>query len=201
MPEAFVKAQIEAVLDDFPIAAIKLGMLFSAPIIQSVMAILKALEGRIPVVLDPVAISRAGSVLLDPQAREALLALFGYATVATPNAHEFEHFIGQGPFIEAAQAFVQQHPCAIVAKNRQEENRSTDWLFRRDHAPLPVTTPIAPVENTHGTGCTFAAALTALLALGHPIEEATKEAKAYVYAAINRAPGLGRGNGPIGHHG
>lgn len=195
----FVIAQAKAVLKDFEISAIKLGMLFNREIIEAIGGLLDELKGRIPVVLDPVAVSRAGSVLLEPDAEAALKTLFERCTVATPNRYEFKRLIGGGDFKTAGQAFVDRFGCALVAKNRQEAGSSTDWLFQPRAEPLPFTTPLASNENTHGTGCTFAAALTALLALGKPLDRAVKEAKNYVYEAITRAPNLGQGNGPVRH--
>ncbi len=199
VPASFVQAQIASVLSDFPIAAIKLGMLFRAEIIEAVEAVVRDLKGSIPVVLDPVAISRAGSALLDPAGEAALRRLFTLATVATPNRHEFARFIGPEPFGASAQAFVEANGCAVVAKNRREADGCSDWLFQPGQSPERFDSPIASEANTHGTGCTFAAALTAQLALGARLSEGVRAAKAYLYEAIRRAPGLGSSNGPIAH--
>jgi len=188
----FILGQIEAVLSDFDVSAIKIGMLGSEKSARAIKSILKGFKK--PIVLDPVAISRAGSKLLDDEAKAALVELFPLATIVTPNHFEAKYFaldtdkkakLPEGNFliknIDSASA-------------RAVDRLFVDGVFRRDFA-----TPFAQKANTHGTGCTYSMAIACGLALGFELEEAIQNAKTYIYDAIKNAPNLGHGNGPIKH--
>jgi hydroxymethylpyrimidine/phosphomethylpyrimidine kinase len=189
---AFVVSQIRAVLDDFDVAAIKVGMLGSKEAARAVAPILR--EFKKPIVLDPVAISRAGSKLLDDEAKSALLELFPLATVVTPNHFEADYF----ELLSDKSAVL---PSAnILIKNiAPDSSEAIDRLFIDGVWKRDFVTPFAQKRNTHGTGCTYSSAITCALALGHSLEKSIEQAKNYIYQAITTAPNLGQGNGPIRH--
>jgi hydroxymethylpyrimidine/phosphomethylpyrimidine kinase len=196
----FIQAQIESVTRDFDIAAIKVGMLYSKPIIETVGQILKHTD--VPVVLDPVFISKAGSKLLEAEAIEALKELMGYATVLTPNQFEAHELFGYefGDSDSLAQVF--DAPCKVLIKNHAVEMngsmQSVDMLYSgREKATF--VSDYVDSSSLHGTGCSYSSAIAANLALGKPLEEAIMRAKDFIYHAIANAPGLGGGKGPIHH--
>jgi len=200
VPVDFIKEQIQAVLDDFDVAAIKIGMLFSKEIIETVGEIIKDL--KMPIVFDPVFISKAGSPLLQDDAVEAMKKLFAYVTLITPNMYEAERLFGcketDADFAKAAHAT----PCAVLVKHKvTDENgqkTSVDQLFANG-VLTPYTSPMLETTNLHGTGCTYSSAIAANLALGKPLHEAIKLSKEFVFNAIRVAPGIGHGAGPINH--
>ncbi|RUL88713.1 bifunctional hydroxymethylpyrimidine kinase/phosphomethylpyrimidine kinase [Tautonia sociabilis] len=209
---AFVAQQVESVFDDLPVASVKTGMLGSAAIIAAVADAIEAQLDRTPelrVVVDPVMVARSGDPLLDPKAvlvlRDRLLPL---ASVVTPNRHEASLLTGTGP-IESPEdlrrtAFalfelVGHRP--VLVKGGQALAGALDLLIDGHGAEFPLAIPGAPIvtRSTHGAGCTLSAAIAALLAKGHSLRESCAGAKRFVFGAIEHAPGLGRGNGPLDH--
>jgi len=201
LPASFVKAQIAAVLDDFEVSAIKIGMLYSKEIIEVVKAMIETLDG-IPIVLDPVFISKAGSPLLEEDAVEALKTLFPYATVITPNLFEAKELFGYVSSDTDSLKRVFECPTPVLVKNHtledSDQRTSIDQLFfgRTKHlfASRSVET-----SNLHGTGCSYSSAIAANLALGHPLEKAIDIAKRFITEALIHAPDIGHGPGPINH--
>lgn len=183
----FVAAQLLAVASDLPIAGVKTGMLLNREIIAVVRDFLRSLDRSVPVVVDPVAVSNAGDPLLEEAAIDAMKTLFPLASVITPNRHEYARF-GDLAW-----------PASVIEKNVPEDGERADYLRIPGKEPVRIATPEAPGSQTHGSGCTFSAALASLLGSGVPLEEAARRAKAYVYRAILEAPGLGRGSGPVNH--
>jgi hydroxymethylpyrimidine/phosphomethylpyrimidine kinase len=193
---SFVSAQIRAVLEDIKVDAIKIGMLGNAQIIKAVFEELENIN--IPIILDPVAISRAGSKLIDDNAIESLRSLFDLATLITPNRYEAKLFFG----IENAQEIekIQNPMTNIVFKNIVDDaQKSIDILLKKDGTQVHFETPKLNSSNTHGTGCSFSASIASLLAQDKTLQEAIKISKEYIYQAIKQAPNLGHGNGPINH--
>ncbi len=196
----FVAKQIETALDDFDVKAIKVGMLFSTEIIQAVHKTL--LEFKKPIVLDPVFVSRANSLLLREDAIEALKDMFNIATLITPNMYEayrlFEYGIGNSDSLQN----IKQLTYPVLIKNhlteRNEQHYSVDILYNGENKTV-FETPLSLNNSTHGTGCSYSAAITANLALGCTLCEAIDRAKRFVYFAIESAPQIGEGAGPIGH--
>lgn len=184
----FVKEQIEAVLKDFDVAAIKVGMLFSNEIIDIVRDIIAQLH--IPIVVDPVFISKAGSKLLNDDAIENLKTLFPYATVITPNRFEAEALFGH--------SLVNQPYKILVKHETNEPTQSVDTLYNGDEKKH-FKTPSLDSNNTHGTGCSFSSAIAANLALGKSLEASIEASKNFIYLGIKNAPNLGNGKGPIAH--
>jgi hydroxymethylpyrimidine/phosphomethylpyrimidine kinase len=199
-----VGLQIDAVVSDIGVDAVKTGMLSSRSLIEIVARKLE--EHRLEkAVVDPVMVAKSGARLLDPGAVDALAgALLPRAFVVTPNLPEAESLVGfpledEASILEAAKRIVEMGAKAALVKGghgRGEE--SVDVLyyrggFRHYRAPRIQT------KNTHGTGCTFSAAIAAELALGRELEKAVERAKAYLTKALSTGLELGKGHGPLNH--
>lgn len=203
VPTDLIVAQVEAVLDDLPVRAIKTGMLVDEAVVRAVADVLSH-RLRAPLVVDPVMISKSGAALL---ANDAVAAVLGHllplATVVTPNVPEAERLTGlhiDGPesMLAAAKALRARGPRVVVVKGGHLDGPPVDLVW---DGVRSWTLPGERVEttSTHGTGCTFAAAVTARLALGDGIEDALDGAKRYLLGALRAAPGLGGGHGPVAH--
>lgn len=197
---AFVKAQIKSVLDDFEVNAIKIGMLYSVETIQAVYEAIQNLN--IPIVLDPVFISKVGSPLLQNDAIAAIKLLFPYATLITPNQFEakelFGYIYGDTPSLDVLHSL----NTPVLIKNEVLEMNgvklSVDQLFYK-HTKRVFQSQYVKTTNLHGTGCSYSSAIAANLALGKTLEEAIEIAKAFITQAIKNAPHIGHGAGPINH--
>ena len=203
LPPAFVRAQLDAVLSDFGADAVKVGMLASASIVGAVADGLRA-HPHGPVVVDPVMIAKSGDPLLRADAREALVArMLPLATVVTPNLHEASALAdmpvtGESEMEEAARRIHAFGPRAVLVKGGHLKDSATDILW--DGARFTrFAGERVDSTNTHGTGCTLSSAIAAGLALGRGLEEAIREAKAYVTAAIRAGFQAGRGVGVLRH--
>jgi len=199
-----VIAQIEAVASDIHVAATKTGMLATAAIVEAVAATIAELQLPL-VVVDPVMISKSGAVLLDDDAVAALRQeLLPRALVVTPNIPEAETLSGRSiaSLDEAKDAARRIHnlgPSAVVIKGGHGTgDELVDLLFdgRTFHE---FRTARIDTRNTHGTGCTFASAVAARLALGDELVDAVRAAQAYVAGAIRHGLAIGHGYGPIDH--
>lgn len=201
----FVKKQLEAILDDFKISAIKIGMLFSESIILSVKEVLEQRKIKAPIVLDPVAISNAGDRLLQDDALKALKSMFEIATVITPNKKELKLLLDLQHDIDANFIYTKcfdirkKLKVDVIAKNFLEAGRSADYLIQKDGLKKYESKHIES-KHTHGTGCTFSSAIAANLALDKSLEESIQRAKDYIERAIEKAPDLGKCGGPIRHN-
>jgi hydroxymethylpyrimidine/phosphomethylpyrimidine kinase len=199
-----VAAQIAAVVEDFPVAALKTGMLANAGIIGAVARVLRV--SRVgPLVVDPVMVAKSGDRLLDANALTALTRdLLPLAAVVTPNIPEAEALAGMAVRTlddqrEAARRIAALGARAVIVKGGHAKSADiVDVLFDGE-AFTEFRHERVPGTSTHGTGCTFSAAIAAQLALGRGIQEAIPLAQAYVAKAIRHAPGLGHGHGPMGH--
>jgi len=178
---AFIKAQIQAVLDDFDIAAIKVGMLFNAAIIKAVGQILAQVDA--PVVIDPVFISKAQSKLLEDEAIEELKKLMGYATVLTPNQFEAKELFGYDYTNPKSLQEVYKAPCKVLVKNHTEKRnnrmQSVDILYS-GKSKASFVSDFVDSTDLHGTGCSYSSAIAANLALGKSLEEAIMCAKDFI---------------------
>ncbi|PTA67098.1 bifunctional hydroxymethylpyrimidine kinase/phosphomethylpyrimidine kinase [Deinococcus arcticus] len=188
LPPGQVAAQLEAVLDDFPVAAVKTGALGNADLMRVVAA---GLRGRgLPLVVDPVMLAKGGDPLLAPDALEALLEeLFPLATLITPNVPEWT----------ALQAAGASEALPLLLKGGHAPGETVVDTLRAGPHPLTLTAPRQYTRHTHGTGCTLSAAIAAHLARGLTLPAAVGEAHLYVQRALRAAPGLGAGHGPLGH--
>jgi hydroxymethylpyrimidine/phosphomethylpyrimidine kinase len=193
----FVEAQLEAVFSDIGVDAAKTGMLFSREIVETVAAFLA--EHPVPLVVDPVMISAAGSQLLQDDAVEALVTLlFPLATVITPNLHEAQA-LGEVDTEDRGVLAEQLHalgaPAVLVTGGHGE--RAVDHLFTSGrHVEIPVERH--DVAATHGAGCTHSATLAALLAQGQSLEDAARgAAEAAAGAVAHGLADVGEGEGPV----
>ncbi len=204
LPRDIIEAQIDAVFDDFDIGATKIGMLFSVEIVKIVAAKLRARKVK-NLVVDPVMISKSGSVLLKPDAVEQIQArLFPLAALVMPNIQEAER-LAQMPIASLEDAKkaarkIRQLGCraVLVKGGHLSVAPATDLLYDgKRFIVLPgefIDTP-----NTHGTGCSYSAAIAAQLARGRGLEAAVRAAKRYVTEAIRHSLSIGKGRGPIHH--
>lgn len=198
-----IAAQIDAVLSDFGTHAIKTGMLASVEIIATVAGKLRE-SGVENIVVDPVMVARGGDKLLREDAVAALKAqLLPLALVVTPNQAEAEvlagHAVGNRIEMEgAARKIHAMGPRFVVVKGGRIGEEALDLLFDGETFTQLRAARIA-TRHTHGTGCTFSAAIAANLAQGLPVPEAVAAAKKYVTAAIAQAPQIGSGHGPVQH--
>lgn len=201
-----VAAQIQAVLDDLPVKAIKTGMLFSAEIIQSVAHELRAYSA-IPLVIDPVMIAKGGASLLQNEAVAALKdQLLPAATLITPNIPEAEALTGQlirseHDMVLAANTLLSMGSSAVLLKggHREDVPYAEDLFLTANGEHFLMRSKRIETRHTHGTGCTFAAAITAELAKGHSLEKAVVTAKHFIQLAIEDGIELGHGHGPTNH--
>ena len=203
LPADLVAAQIEAVASDIPIHATKTGMLANAAIIEAVVAAIDGLELPL-VVVDPVMVAKSGDQLVDDDGvRVMCTELLPRALVVTPNIPEAEALSGMAirsseDAREAARRIHAMGPSVIIKGGHAAGDDLVDLLYH-DGVFVPFHTPRLYTRSTHGTGCTFASAVTAHLALGHGLPEATGRAQAYVAGAIRHGLALGRGHGPLDH--
>jgi len=207
LPADFVAQQIDSVMEDIGADAWKTGMLSNAEIIQAVAD--RARHYRVErLVVDPVMVAKSGDPLLRPEAREALIeALLPLAYVITPNHHEAQVLTGLEirtveDMRRAAVAIHEMGARYVVVKGGHlpEAADAVDVLYD-GQTFTEFDAPRLETPNTHGTGCTFASAIAAELAKGHPVPEAVRIAKAYLTAALRAAVDLqiGHGHGPLNH--
>ena len=195
VPPAFVRSQLEAVFSDIGVDGAKTGMLFSAPVIETVADML-AEQRAVPLVVDPVMVASSGARLLEEDAVQTLVArLFPLAAVVTPNLAEAEALAGSGTKRELAERLVELGaPAAIVTGGHGEP---VDHLFDGDrHVEIPVGRHESGA--THGAGCTHSATLAALLARGLSLEDAARGASETASRAVARGLAeIGAGDGPV----
>ena len=204
IPPAIVAAQIRAVLDDLGADMIKTGMLVDA---ATVAALLEAIEGdETPLVVDPVMVAKGGAKLLADDA-VALMSerLLPQALLITPNAPELGVLTGMtiaDPTTAriAALRLSRRTGAMVLAKGGHLPGDTVvDWLVARDGRVAHWEESRIDSRNTHGTGCTLASAIATGLAAGMEVWNAVDRARAYVRAAIQAAPEIGKGHGPLGH--
>lgn len=200
LPPDLILQQIEAVLEDLPPNVVKTGALGNAATIEAIAS----LTFLCPLVVDPVMISKHGASLMDPAAREILTKLLlPKAALVTPNLHEAAALTGlpvatPTEMREAARRIADFGPPAVLIKGGHLQNTALDILYSAGQFhEFPGVRHNTP--HTHGTGCTYSAAIAALLALGQPLPNAVAAAKAFIAEAIRTNPGLGAGNGPVNH--
>lgn len=195
--------QARAVLSDIGADAIKTGMLGSVETVETVASLLD--EAAVPAVIDPVMIAKGGAALLEDRAVGAVRTLMvSRAALLTPNAPEAAALTGltiasTDDLRRAGEALLAMGAKAVLMKGGHLQGpRLIDVLMTR-HGEMLLESERVDTVHTHGTGCTLASACAAGLAKGLPLEQAVAEAWAYVAEAIRRAPGLGKGHGPIAH--
>jgi len=207
LPPEAVRAQLASVLGDIGVDAVKTGMLASRTLVETVAeALAEALAGQdVPVVVDPVSVSKHGDPLLEPAALDALRTrMLPLATLVTPNLHEAAQLSGvtvsdETDLHRAADALLQFGPRAVLVKGGHlagAESVDLLWDGEKEHV---FASPRYDNRHTHGTGCTLASAVASRLALGDSLPAAVGAAKEYVAGAVAAGFPLGAGIGPVDH--
>lgn len=202
---AFVEKQIDAVFEDIRPAAVKVGMVSSASIIEAVADALER-HAAANIVVDPVMVATSGARLIGDDAIEALKErLLPLADVVTPNMPEAAVLCGfpvndDASMERAANELSERVQGAVLVKGGHSAARADDVLVARAGAPaFWLRAPRVDTQNTHGTGCTLSSAIACGLAKGLPMEEAVRAAKDYVRGALAAGLNLGKGSGPLDH--
>jgi len=203
-----VEEQIKAILDDMTMNAVKIGMLFRQDIIESVANVLTRYKAA-NIVLDPVMVAKSGDRLLLPEAVSTMKkSLFPLITVLTPNLLEASEILereirNKAQMEKAALDLIEMGPKAVIVKGGHLNGDCDDCLCIKnpDIEMHWLTNARIPTKNTHGTGCTFSAAIAAFLARGSTVLDAVVQAKLYLTQAIKAGADVktGHGNGPVHH--
>lgn len=201
--EGIVK-QIDAIGDDLNADALKTGMLFSSDVITALTERIRFYEWN-NVVVDPVMVAKGGAKLLQDDAVKALKeSLIPLAAVLTPNIPEAEiltsrHIDTAADLKEAAKDLVEMGAASVVMKGGHSEGDEVTDYFYDGREFIELKSPRLDTRHTHGTGCTFSAAIAAELAKGNETQDAVKTGKAFIRAAIEDELGIGEGHGPTNH--
>ena len=199
----FVAAQLDAVFTDIFPNAVKIGMVSSAEIIETIADKLKEYNAK-NIVLDPVMVSTSGHKLISDDACDVLITkLMPLADIITPNIPEAEVLCGfeiktEDDMIRAAEKIAQKFSGAVLVKGGHMVNDATDLLYKNGEIKWYRTVKIEN-PNTHGTGCTLSSAIACGLAEGNSMERAVENAKKYLTGAIGAMLDLGKGSGPLEH--
>lgn len=201
---ALVTAQLQAIYDDFPVEAIKIGLLGNAENTRAVHDFLAANYKGVPIVLDPVMVSTSGHTFLPDEAALALRDLMRIAAVVTPNVPEARVLSGlaiDGPDsrLKAAEAILAQGVKNVLIKGGHGQGPTADDLLLGPDGPVWFRGARVDTPNNHGTGCTLSSAIAAFLARGLDLAEAVREAKEYVRGGLEHSINLGHGPGPLNH--
>ena len=207
VPADTIRAQMDAVLEDLDVGALKVGMLSSAPVIETVAQALKDFRGY--VVLDPVMVAKSGDTLLQDDAVDALRQLLmPRADLVTPNMPEAAILADTDMACSSEQMLDQARilrelgaRSVLIKGGHGGTDRCTDWLVGEDGDRIRLDSPRIRTRNTHGTGCTFSSAIAACLARGRSLQDAVRQAHEYLAGAIRAADRcrVGSGHGPVHH--
>ncbi len=190
IPTEIVLAQIESVISDIGVDAIKIGMIGSAETANAVAGQLSALD--VPIVFDPVMVATSGSTLADAETIDAFHRLMGIASITTPNLPELAALGGE--------ASVLSHGCLLLKKGGHGDGHQiVDQIIGPNGVIKELIGKRLDTQETHGTGCTLASALACRLGQGATVADAFDDAIRFVRLALLEAPGLGQGHGPMGH--
>jgi hydroxymethylpyrimidine/phosphomethylpyrimidine kinase len=204
VPEAMIAAQLTALAEDLPPAALKTGMLAEAGIVRLVAKAIRE-NGWGPLVVDPVMVATSGHRLLSDEAETVMGELLvPLAALVTPNLDEAEILTGRpvrdvAGMERAGEALLKAGAGAALIKGGHLEGSELADILVTPEGVIHFRRPRIETTSTHGTGCTLSAAVTAGLALGRDLEIAVADALDYVHRAISQAPGLGAGHGPLDH--
>ena len=202
-----LRGQIEAILEDFIVDAVKIGMLHNKDAVKVVSETLPSFQ-QTSIILDPVMISTSGSKLLEDDAIRTIMdELFPKATLLTPNIPETEYLSGikinnEADILLAARKLQEKGSNALLIKGGHIPGVETvDRLFINENNPICLVSPTVETFNTHGTGCTLSSAIAAYMALGHSLVEAVRLAKEYMNNALVHGANvcMGKGHGPVNH--
>jgi hydroxymethylpyrimidine/phosphomethylpyrimidine kinase len=202
VPAEMILAQIEAVIGDLGVDAVKIGMIggaFAAEQVAARLERLRAEQPGVPIVFDPVMVATSGSELADDATIAAFGRLMDVATITTPNMPELKRLTSEDDPVSAALHLVGAHGCAVLIKGGREEGDAlADALIETDNMTSWQGQRI-DTTSTHGTGCTLASAIAFFLAGGSSLADAVSRAREFVRVALRDAPNLGQGAGPMGH--
>lgn len=207
VPPAFLQSQLQSVIEDIGVDAVKIGMLHEPGVVEVVAWAIQHYQLQ-RVVLDPVMVATSGDRLIaDATVRVLVDQLFPLATVITPNLDEASLLLGRpiaavSDLSGAAQALLSQGARAVLLKGGHlPGDQVVDVLARPGHVDVVLASSRMASRNTHGTGCTLSSAIAAHLALGEPLERAVRAAREYILGAIQAGAGVqvGHGHGPLNH--
>jgi hydroxymethylpyrimidine/phosphomethylpyrimidine kinase len=207
VPPAFLRSQLQSVIEDIGVDAVKIGMLHEPGVVEVVAWAIQHYQLQ-RVVLDPVMVATSGDRLIaDATVRVLVDQLFPLATVITPNLDEASLLLGRpiaavSDLSGAAQALLSQGARAVLLKGGHlPGDQVVDVLARPGHVDMVLSSARMASRNTHGTGCTLSSAIAAHLALGEPLEPAVRAARQYILGAIQAGAGVqvGHGHGPLNH--
>ena len=207
VPPAFLRSQLQSVIEDIGVDAVKIGMLHEPGVVEVVAWAIQHYQLQ-RVVLDPVMVATSGDRLIaDATVRVLVDQLFPLATVITPNLDEASLLLGRpiaavSDLSGAAQALLSQGARAVLLKGGHlPGDQVVDVLARPGHVDVVLASSRMASRNTHGTGCTLSSAIAAHLALGDPLERAVRAAREYILGAIQAGAGVqvGHGHGPLNH--
>ena len=201
VPAEMVLAQIDAVVADIGVDAVKIGMIggaFTAGAVANRLEQLRQEKPDLPIVFDPVMVATSGSALADDATVAAFGKLMDIATLVTPNLPELKRLTSEDDPVAAALHLVSDHRCAVLIKGGHDEGDAlADALIEEDNMTSWQGQRIV-TENTHGTGCTLASGIAYFLGAGCTLNDSVARAREFVRVALHDAPGLGEGAGPIG---
>jgi hydroxymethylpyrimidine/phosphomethylpyrimidine kinase len=203
LPVDIINNQIKAVAEDIGVDAFKTGMLSSEKIIHAVAASIRDF-GLKNYVLDPVMTSKSGHTLLKPEAIHALITeLLPLSLIITPNIPEAQILAGMeinndGAVRDALKKILDLGPKNVIIKGGHAQGNPVDWINLAGYI-FAIPESRIDTRNTHGSGCTFAAAIVSFLARGYELDKAIWEAKSYIHKAIARSLDIGAGHGPLHH--
>ena len=207
VPPAFLRSQLQSVIEDIGVDAVKIGMLHEPGVVEVVAWAIQHYQLQ-RVVLDPVMVATSGDRLIaDATVRVLVDQLFPLATVITPNLDEASLLLGRpiaavSDLSGAAQALLSQGARAVLLKGGHlPGDQVVDVLARPGHVDVVLASSRMASRNSHGTGCTLSSAIAAHLALGEPLERAVRAAREYILGAIQAGAGVqvGHGHGPLNH--
>jgi|SRR5699024_2933173 len=203
MPASMIEAQLDSIIEDIPVHAFKTGMIANTDMMKMIKQKIPSLNA--PYVMDPVMVTTSGSSLIDDHARTFLRdELLPLVTIVTPNISEAEHLLqkkiqNDREMKGAAREIVNRFGVkAALIKGGHTKGDATDFLYDGSHIHSFLASRI-DTSNTHGTGCTLSAAISAYLSHGLSLYQAVEQAKRYVTLAIQYSLSLGNGNGPTNH--
>lgn len=203
--EGYVAQQIQALFEDSDIAAIKIGMVYDARVIDEITSVLDAQDHLPPIVVDPVMVATSGDRLMNEEAVSAVKEkLIPLATLVTPNIPEAEILLGQkfaGDLEAFAAGFLDSGMNSILVKGGHENGEESVDFLLQDGVLEQFSAPRIETQNTHGTGCTLSSAIAAYLAHGSSLKDSVQGAKDYITGALQHADDLrvGKGSGPVDH--
>lgn len=203
VPADFIEKEMHSVFSDEVPNAMKTGMIAEADMMKVIEKYIK--DYKMLYVMDPVMIATSGDRLMTEKSMKTLIdTLIPLASIVTPNLHEAEALTNmtvknEADIFKALKIIVEDMGAeTVIIKGGHLEGDATDYLYDGKHISMLSAARI-DTNQTHGTGCTFSAVLTAELAKGRTSEQAFKTSKAYITNAIKNSPGIGKGNGPVNH--